>query len=166
MALQTTCKRLNGYYAYSTCYFVANKSGDGETVCANENAALASFFGYDLVSQLGSVFLTATSPVFSLTSLQNIGGNLSWVTNGTYYPYQSNYTIVPPTQKCVSLISNINSTGNSPELPHLNYTNCNSSLNRPMCTITGKYFGNIRKIENVCTFVHFRDLKLLEWILM
>uniref|UniRef100_A0A914VUL0 C-type lectin domain-containing protein n=1 Tax=Plectus sambesii TaxID=2011161 RepID=A0A914VUL0_9BILA len=146
-SLKSQCTSLNGYYAYSTCYFLASTStGVAETICANQNAALASFFGADLVSQLGSVFLS-TDSVQGLTSLRLISGSLKWSLNNTNYPFLSNETIPSPTQSCISLTSKKNSTGAVAELPHLNYTSCNDLLNRPICMISDHIYSSYASTE-------------------
>uniref|UniRef100_A0A914VVK3 C-type lectin domain-containing protein n=1 Tax=Plectus sambesii TaxID=2011161 RepID=A0A914VVK3_9BILA len=146
-SLKSQCATFNGYYAYSTCYFLANTStGDPETICANQNAALASFFGPDLVSQLGSVFLS-TDSVQGLTSLRLISGSLKWSLNNTDYPFLSNETILLPTQSCISLISKKSSMGAVAELPHLNYTSCNDLLNRPICMRSDHIYSSYASTE-------------------
>uniref|UniRef100_A0A914WEE2 C-type lectin domain-containing protein n=1 Tax=Plectus sambesii TaxID=2011161 RepID=A0A914WEE2_9BILA len=146
-SLKSQCATLNGYYAYSTCYFLASTStGVAETDCANQNAALASFFGTDLVSQLGSVFLS-TDSVQGLTSLRLISGSLKWSLNNTNYPFLSNETIPSPTQSCISLISKKNSTGAVAELPHLDYTACDDLLNRPICMISDHIYSSYASTE-------------------
>jgi hypothetical protein len=116
-ALQTQCASLSGYYAYSTCYFIATPTTavdktDAATYCTSQGGQLAALFAPELVSQIGSVLLQSNNSIEAWVNLQYTGGNLQWIANNSQFSLFDN-TTTPPTENCFALVSNQMTWGNA-----------------------------------------------------
>jgi hypothetical protein len=143
-ALQTQCASLLGYYAYSTCYFIATPTAavgktDAATYCTSQGGQLAALFAPELVSQIGSVLLQSNSSIEAWVNLQYTGGNLQWIANNSQFSLFDN-TTTPPIQNCFALVSNQMIWGNVTQLPQLMPTNCAIKLSQALCMISSNFF--------------------------
>uniref|UniRef100_A0A914V2W7 C-type lectin domain-containing protein n=1 Tax=Plectus sambesii TaxID=2011161 RepID=A0A914V2W7_9BILA len=133
--LKSECMgKAGSHFAYSSCYFLANISGtqaDASDYCMNEGGQLASLFGEDLVSQLGSLFLQFSS-VQAWIGLKVTGGKLKWMVNNAPHTLFKNVSTPPTGSECYALVSDSSSL-NAIENPRLSPMACSASLQQAIC---------------------------------
>uniref|UniRef100_A0A914XGT0 C-type lectin domain-containing protein n=1 Tax=Plectus sambesii TaxID=2011161 RepID=A0A914XGT0_9BILA len=126
--------KTGSHFAYSSCYFLANISGtqaDASDYCVTQGGQLASLFGEDLVSQLGSLFLQFSS-VQAWIGLKVTGGKLKWMVNNAPHTLFKNVSTPPTGSECYALVSDRSSL-NAIENPRLSPMACSASLQQAIC---------------------------------
>uniref|UniRef100_A0A914VYY0 C-type lectin domain-containing protein n=1 Tax=Plectus sambesii TaxID=2011161 RepID=A0A914VYY0_9BILA len=133
--LKSGCtSKVGRHLAYSSCYFLANISGSQTTAsdyCKTQGGQLASLFGEDLVSQLGSLFLQFSS-VKAWIGLKYTGGKLKWMVDNAPYTLFKNVSTPPTGSECYALVAD-RSSQNAIENPRLSPMNCSASLQQAIC---------------------------------
>uniref|UniRef100_A0A914WDU3 C-type lectin domain-containing protein n=1 Tax=Plectus sambesii TaxID=2011161 RepID=A0A914WDU3_9BILA len=133
--LKSECMgKAGSHFAYSSCYFLANISGAQATAsdyCMNQGGQLASLFGEDLVSQLGSLFLQFSS-VQAWIGLKVTGGKLKWMVDNVPHALFKNISTPPTGSECYALVSDRSSL-NAIENPRLSPMACSASLQQVIC---------------------------------
>uniref|UniRef100_A0A914X379 C-type lectin domain-containing protein n=1 Tax=Plectus sambesii TaxID=2011161 RepID=A0A914X379_9BILA len=133
--LKSECmSKAGSHYAYSSCYFLANISGtqaDASDYCVTQGGQLASLFGEDLVSQLGSLFLQFSS-VQAWIGLKYTGGKLKWMVDNAPHALFENIATPPTGSECYALVSD-RSSPNEVENPRLSPMACSASLQQAIC---------------------------------
>uniref|UniRef100_A0A914XGD1 C-type lectin domain-containing protein n=1 Tax=Plectus sambesii TaxID=2011161 RepID=A0A914XGD1_9BILA len=133
--LKSECmSKAGSHYAYSSCYFLANISGtqaDASDYCVTQGGQLASLFGEDLVSQLGSLFLQFSS-VQAWIGLKYTGGKLKWMVDNAPHALFENIATPPTGSECYVLVSDRSSL-TAVENPRLSPMNCSTSLQQVIC---------------------------------
>uniref|UniRef100_A0A914WDQ0 C-type lectin domain-containing protein n=1 Tax=Plectus sambesii TaxID=2011161 RepID=A0A914WDQ0_9BILA len=133
--LKSECMgKVGSHYAYSSCYFLANISGtqaDASDYCMTQGGQLASLFGEDLVSQLGSLFLQFSS-VQAWIGLKVTGGKLKWMVDNKPHALFKNVSTPPTGSECYALVSD-RSSSKRKENPRLSPMACSASLQQAIC---------------------------------
>uniref|UniRef100_A0A914WMK4 C-type lectin domain-containing protein n=1 Tax=Plectus sambesii TaxID=2011161 RepID=A0A914WMK4_9BILA len=133
--LKSECMgKVGSHFAYSSCYFLANISGtqaDASDYCVTQGGQLASLFGEDLVSQLGSLFLQSSS-VQAWIGLKVTGGKLKWMVDNKPHALFKNISTPPTGSECYVLVSD-RSSQNKKENPRLSPMDCSASLQQAIC---------------------------------